>query len=301
MSKFSNSKAQMQAVREAARRSPRDTGKEIEAFARDRLLCRVFSETHPSFILKGGQGMLARTGAARETRDVDMLGLSTSLTDSLEDLKRVAALDLDDFFSFEFVSASPIKETEEYREGLKVKFSVFCGVQKLPILSIDLVSDPAFHGQPWKKTPEARLVVGDLPVFDYLLYPIEHVIADKVCATYETYDGRPSSRVKDLVDLGIVALSETIDGSAAASQLLLEFKLRKIDLPSQFAIPREWEETAGCRQSYRNLVSQTGYISQLGDMHSCVKMVRSLINPLLSRSSEGKTWNPAIREWCSLA
>lgn len=287
----------MQAVREAARRSSRDTGKEIEAFARDRLLCRVFSEAHPSFILKGGQGMLARTGAARETRDVDMLGLSSNLADSLEELKRVAALNLDDFFSFEFVSASPIKETEEYREGLKVKFSVFCGTQKLPMLSIDLVSDPAFHGQPQKRAPEARLIVGDLPVFDYLLYPIEHVVADKVCATYETYNGCPSSRIKDLVDLGIVTLSETIDGSTAANQLALEFKLRKIALPSCFAIPREWEQTASYRQSYKKLVGQTGYIAQLEDMHSCVEMVRDLINPLLNRSSEGKTWKPANRQW----
>lgn len=165
------------------------------------------------------------------------------------------------------------------------------------MLSVDLVSDAAFHGQPQKRAPEARLVVGDLPVFDYLLYPIEHVVADKVCAIYETYDGRPSSRVKDLVDLGIVALSETMDGSTAANQLVLEFKLRKIALPSHFAIPREWEEMASYRQSYNNLVSQTGYIVQLEDMHSCVEMVRGLINPLLDRSSEGKTWMPASRQW----
>lgn len=297
MSKFTNPRAQMQAVREAARQSPRDTGKEIEAFARDRLLCRVFSESNPSFILKGGQGMLARTGAARETRDIDMLGVSPNLADSLEELKRVAALDLDDFFSFEFVSANPIKETEEYREGLRAKFNVFCGTQKLSALSVDLVSDPAFRGQPQRKTPEARLVVGDLLVFDYLLYPIEHVIADKVCAIYETHNGRPSSRVKDLIDLGIIALGESVDGSAAASQLILEFKLRKISFPSRFTIPREWEEVDSYRQSYEKLVTQTGCPAQLADMHSCVEMIRSFIDPLLDRSAEGETWIPASQQW----
>ena len=200
MSKFTNPRAQMQAMREAARQSPRDTGKEIEAFARDRLLCRIFSESNPSFILKGGQGMLARTGAARETRNIDMLGISPNL-------------------------------------------------------------------------------------------------AEKVCAIYETHNGRPSSRVKDLVDLGIIALSESVDGSAAASQLILEFKLRKIAFPSRFTIPREWEEVDSYRQSYEKLVAQTGCPVQLADMHSCVDMIRSFIDPLLDRSAEGESWIPASQQW----
>lgn len=47
------------AVKEAAKASPIDTNKAIKNFYLDRLLCRVFSEEKPAFILKGGQSMLA--------------------------------------------------------------------------------------------------------------------------------------------------------------------------------------------------------------------------------------------------
>ena len=296
MSRFTSPRAQMQAVTEAARKSPRNTQRAIDSFFRDRLLCRMFSEADPSFILKGGQGMLARTDTARETRDIDILGMGADLRESLTKLKRLAALDLDDFLSFEFVSAEPIKATEEYREGLAVKFTVFCGPQRQGALSIDLVSDPAFHGQPQRVSPKARLAVGDLPVFDYLLYPIENVIADKVCATYETHGGRPSSRVKDLVDLGVISLTETVDGSRALVQLALELKLRKIDAPSHFCVPAEWKESYSLA-SYEKLVKQTAFAEQLADMSLCLKLVGNLADPLLDQSARERTWDPSSQQW----
>lgn len=63
-----------QAVKAAAKASGRDVNKVIQAFYHDRFLCRVFSADNPSFILKGGQSMLARIPNARETRDIDLIG-----------------------------------------------------------------------------------------------------------------------------------------------------------------------------------------------------------------------------------
>lgn len=298
MSRFATPQAQMQAVKAEARKSLWDAQRAIGSFPKDRLLCRIFSEENPAFILKGGQGMLARTDAARETRDIDILGMSTDLNESLAELKRLANIDLDDFLSFEFVSADPIKESDEYREGLSVRFNVFCGGQRLSPLSIDLVSDPAFRGRPQKMTPKTRLLVGDLPVFDYLVYPIEHVIADKVCATFETHGGRPSSRIKDLIDLGIVALVEPVDGSKASAQLAFEFMLRKIAMPQCFAIPHDWMSSPSFTSSYKKLAKQTRYSAQLADMAVCQKIVASLVNPLLDQSAQGKRWDPALQQWC---
>lgn len=48
------------AVRNAAKASPQDTNRAIAGFYFHRLLCRVFSEPEPRFVLKGGLGMLAR-------------------------------------------------------------------------------------------------------------------------------------------------------------------------------------------------------------------------------------------------
>lgn len=110
------------AVKAAARKSGQDTNKAIEAYYPGRLLERVFSEPNPSFILKGGRSILARTAEARYTRDTDFLYQGDDLEKALTELKRLAAIDLGDFIEFRFVSAEPIAEDQEYRDGYRVVF-----------------------------------------------------------------------------------------------------------------------------------------------------------------------------------
>lgn len=295
MSRFSSPQAQMQAVREAARRSPMDTKRAADSFPRDRLLCRIFCEGIPSFVVKGGQRMLAYTTSARETRDVDVVCREATLDRALEELQRLIAIDLDDFFRFEVISVSPIKAADEYRDGLTVKVSVFCGAQRLAPISIDLVIDPTFTGAPRRMAPASRLDIGGVPVFDYLLYPAEHVIADKVCATLSTYEGRPSSRVKDLVDLGVIALSESVDGSRGIAQLSSELKIRRIGAPARFTIPSSWEASGSA--TFGRLSRQTGFAEQLANLDACLRLVQGLVDPLLDGSAEAKSWNPEQRLW----
>jgi len=81
---------------------------------------------------------------------------------------------------------------------------------------------------PVKNAPCATAVVRqydedrDLPRlvrFDYRLYPAVEQIADKVCAAMQLYDGKRSSREKDLVDLVVLAVTQDIDGAALAHEL----------------------------------------------------------------------------------
>ena len=97
--RYRSPKALEQAVKAAARRSGRDVGKAIAAFWRDRLLCRVFSTPEPEFVLKGGQGMLAKVPDARETRDIDLLGTSGNLDEALDELKALSSKDLGDYLT----------------------------------------------------------------------------------------------------------------------------------------------------------------------------------------------------------
>ena len=272
-----------------------DTKRASDSFPRDRLLCRIFCEESPSFVLKGGQRMLAYTTSARETRDIDVVCREASLDRALEELKRLMAIDLGDFFRFEVTSISSIKAADEYRDGLTAKIGVFCGAQRLTPISIDLVIDPMFIGIPRRMAPASRLDIGDMPVFDYLLYPAEHVIADKVCATLETYEGLPSSRVKDLVDLGVIALSEVVDGSRGTAQLAAELRVRKIEAPSRFTIPSSWEGSSAT--TFGSLSRQTGFVEQLESMGACLRLVQGLVDPLLDGSAKAKSWNPTQRLW----
>lgn len=111
------------AVKEAAKKSPLDTNLAIAGFYFHRLLCRVFSDPDSPFVLKGGQSVLARTVDARATRDIDLLARETSVEAAVADLRRLAGIGLDDFISFSFDKAEPIKADDEYRSGMKIWFT----------------------------------------------------------------------------------------------------------------------------------------------------------------------------------
>ena len=81
--RYKTPKALEQAVKSAAVKSDRDTNKAIAGFYHDRFLCRTFASSEPAFVLKGGQSMLAKIPNTRETRDVDLLGLTPDLDEAL--------------------------------------------------------------------------------------------------------------------------------------------------------------------------------------------------------------------------
>lgn len=166
------------AVKEAARKSPLDANRAIAGFYLHRLLCRVFSDPDSPFVLKGGQSVLARTVDARATRDIDLLARETSVEAAVADLRRLAGIGLDDFISFSFDKAEPIKADDEYRSGMKVWFT------------------PSLGGKPLQAVPADRLQIDGIPVFDYRIYRAESALADKLLAMVGVHNGRPSSRVK---------------------------------------------------------------------------------------------------------
>lgn len=85
--------------------------------------------------------MLARTVDARATRDIDLLARETSVGAAVADLRRLAGIGLDDFISFSFDKAEPIKADDEYRSGMKVWFTPSLGGKSLQAVSVDLVVD----------------------------------------------------------------------------------------------------------------------------------------------------------------
>ena len=193
---YTTPRALEMAVKSAAEHSPMDTSRAMSAFWFHRLLCRVFADGSDRFVLKGGQAMLARTIDARATRDIDLLAKGNDLEQALEELKMLAAIDLGDFVSFTFSAASPIKTEEEYRSGMKLVFDMRLGAKRMQPISIDLVVDEVPLEQAERISPADRLAVEGVKSCNYLVYPVEAALADKLCGIVEHHKGRPSSRVK---------------------------------------------------------------------------------------------------------
>ena len=277
------------AIKAAAKASPLETGRAVSGFYFHRLLCRVFSKPDSPFMLKGGQSMLARTMDARATRDIDLLSEEADLDAALAELRALAEADLGDFVVFEFVGAVPIKVEDEYRSGLKVAFVPLLGGKRLQEVSIDLVADRVACGEPEIVTPADRIDVAGVPMFDYRVYPLANSLADKLCAMVETHDGKPSSRIKDLVDVAIYATTVDIDGGELCRRVRSEAGARGIVLPDRFSVPDEWKQLY--EGAFKKLVSRTGLSSELSDIAAAEALAASLFDPVLARKTGDLHWD----------
>ena len=283
------------AVTAAARRSGMDVGRAVSGFYFHRLLCRVFSVPNSPFLLKGGQSMLARTPSARATRDIDLLAEETDLGIALSELRKLASIDLSDFVSFEYVGSKPIKAEDEYRSGLKVTFVPMLGARKLQPVSIDLVVDQVPCGVPEVLTPADRIEVEGIPVFDYRIYPIANSIADKLCGIVEVHDGRPSSRVKDLVDLVVYATTEQLDGDDLCYRCGLEARVRGLELPARFVVPELWRTHYS--KSFERFVRGTELDERLSSLENAEELAGRLLDPVLSDEARGCLWDCQKLDW----
>ena len=283
------------AVKEAAKASRLDTNRAISGFYFHRLLCRVFADGNRSFVLKGGQSVLARTIDARATRDIDLLSTRDTLDEALSDLRRLAQRDLGDFVFFEYVGAEPIKPNDEYRSGLSVKFAPVIGAKRMQVIAIDLVVDEVPLEGAEILAPADRIDIKGLEVCDYLVYPVAAALTDKFCALVERHDGRASSRVKDLVDIVVYALTCDVDGKDLQRRLAREMAVRKVEGAESFGLPEEWG--ASQARQYAKLCAQTGIPERYRGMEEARKVAAALFDRPLQLSCEEAHWDHTRLCW----
>jgi hypothetical protein len=285
-----------QAVKAAARKSGRDVGKAIAAFWRDRLLCRVFSTPEPEFVLKGGQGMLAKIPDARETRDIDLLGTTTDLDQALDELKSLAARDLGDFVEFRFEGARPTDTSQDYRTGYTATFGVWLGgTAKRGTVSVDLVVDTVPPEDYDLIESVSSLHIEGLETHPYAVTKPASRVAEKVGATMQGYDGRPSSRVKDLADLVKTMLTEDVDADALARNLRSEAAVRKIGTISEFKVPDAWRTTMAL--NYRKIARESKLPERYEDVAAAEEAVAAWLQPVIDGKMVDATWAASKQTW----
>ena len=295
MVKYKTPAALEMAVRNAARQSPMDTNRAIVGFDFHRLLSRIFSEDDCRFVLKGGQSVLARTLDARVTRDIDLVAQEESLEEAIVDLVQAASIDLGDFVSFAFDRAEKIKAEDVYRCGAKVWFTPFMGTKKLQPISIDLVIDEVRGLEPEVFAPVDRLNIEGLPVCDYRVCRAESALADKLLAMIELHDGRPSSRIKDIVDILVYAKTCSIDGATLVERVKKEASARKVTMPREFVVPLWWKQNGSAQ--YVKMARQAEVLDLAGSIAGAEEVVNRLYAPCFDRSENVRKWNPQTTGW----
>ncbi|MFE6510299.1 nucleotidyl transferase AbiEii/AbiGii toxin family protein [Nocardioides sp. NPDC057764] len=246
------------AIKEAAKKASRTAGPGVAAAtvdaqirqARfDRFLTRVFADGERSeWLLKGGVSMLARVPQSRTTKDVDLAAAGVAdLKEAETALARAVDVDLGDHITFELSHSAPTGLGEN-QPGVATRRYFFNCVavdsgRTIDTVQVDVVVGPAPVGTPQTVEPANRLhLKKPLITHPYRLYPVADQVADKVCATMDTNypGGRASSRVKDLVDLVVLARTQRIDLDELRSALATKRRLSQIEPFDRFEIPPDW-------------------------------------------------------------
>lgn len=286
-------------IKDAAKKAAQDdlsldVNKRIQLEYFNRFLSRVFSEGDESaWVLKGGAGMLARIPSTRSTRDIDLYRQSFTLDQALDDLRRLASIDLGDHFRFEYAGheSSIAADVQPYTEGCRASFNVFIGVAKRGTVQIDLAVGAGMTGEVHTSLPVTALDLPRLTSSRYRLYPVVDQIADKVCATMSDYDGRPSSREKDLVDIVVFAVTQNIDGAALSFAIDTERQRRNMNPFERLTVPSAWGP---------GYVKQSKSIPHCADYRTvelAAALASRLIDPAIEGEVSGKAWSAGLKQW----
>ncbi|GAC1670538.1 MAG: hypothetical protein NVS9B8_13680 [Candidatus Limnocylindrales bacterium] len=262
-----------------------------KSVAFDRLLARLVSAAPGRWVLKGGLALDYRFGAAaRPTKDID-LAVQAGEEAATADLLAAAALDLGDFFT---VNIERTTTLDRLLEGSAVRYHVRADLAGRRF--DDFVVDVGFD-MPSGWEPE-ELVGPDLLGFagiDRVLapsLPLELHVAEKVHAYSRAYrgDGMGSTRVKDLVDLALIATTAELDAAKVHRAIVETFEHRsRRDVPRALpAPPVDWDVP------FRRLASEIGLAAGLNEGHA---IAARLLDPILSRATTTGRWDPSRQVW----
>lgn len=298
---YASAEAVESAIRDAAKHAheadkSRGTSELIRQAHFDRLLCRVFSEGQESdWVLKGGTGLLARVPNARATKDVDLYLRGYSVDEALLDLRRLARIDLGDYFRFEYVShqATIASDAQPGTDGCRVQFDVYLGSRRHTQLRVDLAVGLTEVGAVETFVPANRMRMPRLVTSEYRVYPVVNQIADKVCATMTTYATGPSSREHDLVDLVVLATTQRVNATELREAVHAEARLRQLKEPEIFLIPVTWG------RAYERDAGTTPACERHRSIAAARHLMHDFIDPLLGNEPVIGVWNPMNLNWDS--
>jgi Nucleotidyl transferase AbiEii toxin, Type IV TA system len=269
----------------------------LRRFVFDRFLARVFDDPNGPWVLKGGTAVLARVHDARTTKDVDLFHETSNLDAALEDLRAaLAEVRIDDHFRFVITKVeSGLGGGQPAVDGCRVSVDAYCGTQKKDSFAVDLVTGSMMTTDP-EVTVNPVLEVRGVPAALMRLYPVVDHIADKLCATQAAYgdDGtKRSSRVRDLVDLVVLARTQDIDGDELIAAIHAEWTHRSLPGKPIFDPPPMWET------QYGRVARPVGACAGMTTFSTAVTFVTAFLKPALDGSAAGRRWSGAEGSWMS--
>lgn len=254
-----------------------------------RLLARLVATAGDRWLLKGGLALdLRLPERARTTRDVDLdwQAPADQLLDALIDATRH---DAGDFLDFLVEQAG----TPPDRLGGSHRFRVVTDLagRRFDSFQVDVgLRRQAIHAPVVLRTPDV-LAFADVDPPSIATLPVEIQVAEKLHAYTRTYDGdRPSTRVKDLVDLVLITELVPVDAGNLRDALESTFQERGSE-PIPRTVPGPPD---GWRLPFRELADAVGAPADLVAAHA---KAATLLAPVLEGTVKRGRWNPSRQTW----
>lgn len=294
---YATGTALWRAVTDRAKATAKGAGVEANALIRrfvfGRFLARVFHDPSAPWVLKGGTAVLARVHDARTTKDVDLLHQLGDVDAAVEALRAATRIDLSDHFRFVITKVEPNVGGQPGVDGARVSIEAYCGAIRRDAFGVDLVV-----GSLMTSTPEVRtdpvLDLRGLEAPTMRLYPVVDHIADKLCATQAVYGASGelrSSRVRDLVDLVVLARSQDVDGAALIAAVHGEWTHRGLTGAPAFDPPADWE------RRYPPEARRAPIVAEFTRFEDAVALVGAFLAHALDGTAAGRRWVAAELDW----
>lgn len=186
-------------------------GHDVQRVRRQIAFHRLLARTQGSgWVLKGGYCLEARLGGqARATKDIDFVRRESSLIadELLDELDSLfARSEVEDGFTFEALSAKLMRNADDPVAAWRVKVGSDVDGRRFETLTLDVVSQFSEVAD----AVESLSIPSPVRLLGYEAVDVEAVdvyqhAAEKFHAMSRVYSGgRPSSRVKDMVDLALL-------------------------------------------------------------------------------------------------
>lgn len=262
-----------------------------KSVAFDRLLARLFAVAPDRWVLKGGLALDYRLGKrARTTMDIDLAG-SGGEDAATADLVATQELDLGDHFSFAIERTAKL---DLLVEGSAVRYHVRADLagRLFEEFLLDVGFDFPAGWEPETLHGRDLLAFADIERVAAPSLPLELQIAEKVHAYTRGYgqSGMASTRVKDLVDLALIASACQVNADRLNRALRDTFGQRdRHELPGALPPPPlDW------RVPYARMALEVGLAAELV---RGFELAARLLDPVLSGDLGAAVWEPAAQGW----
>lgn len=256
-----------------------------------RLLARLAVQAPDRWVLKGGLALDYRFGdRARSTRDVD-LAMTGHEDGATRDLVAAGKLDRGDYFVFSIERTDALDQLEE---GAAVRYHVRSELAGR--VFDEFVVDVGFD---YPENADIEMLVGPdllgfagLSVIETPVLGLERQIAEKVHAYTRDYGGAKArtTRVKDLVDIDLVAGAASVDARRLRMALEDTFAGRaRQDLPVKLPEP-----PADWRAPFARLARE---LALPRNVDAGFKLAATFLDPVLDRPGLHAVWSPEKTAW----